>query len=165
VNPGVDGIIATADDVITVTPNVVQPGDPETWGVGARIGVAGFTFGGSYAENSTGNVNGNGDSEGWSLGVTYDLAGPWTVGFDTYQGETDGTLTVATGVRTKAEYEAYQIGAERELGAGVAWRIYAIQSETSLSTNAVGGFTGAPANVSKYSLKSTTVGTGIRLNF
>jgi len=156
-NAGPDGIPGTADDV--VRPAVTQPGDPETWAVGARIGVAGFTFGGSYAENTTGAAFGIGDNEGWSLGVTYDLAGPWTVGFDTYQGEaTVATIASGAGANVKDEYEAYQVGAERELGNGVAWRIYAIQSETSRSTS---------ANVipNKFSAESTTVGTGIRLNF
>ena len=161
---GPDGILGTADDV--VTPAVTQPGDPETWGVGARIGVAGFTFGGSYAENETGAQFGIGDNEGWSLGVTYDLAGPWTVGFDTYQGEATVATIASAGFNTTDEYEAYQIGAERDLGAGVAWRIYAIQSETSRSTNNPAGLlAGSTFPVQKTSVESTTIGTGIRLSF
>lgn len=160
VAPGLDGILGTSDDILT--PAITQPGDPETWGVGARIGVAGFTFGGSYTENSSGAAFGVGDSEGWSAGVTYDLAGPWTIGFDTYQGEGKGAFNPATGQRAKSEYEAYQIGAERELGTGVAWRIYAIQSESSLSVNTPNFF--APG-VSKVKVDATTIGTGIRLNF
>lgn len=157
--PGLDGILGTSDDI--VVPAGVQAGDPETWGVGARIGVAGFTFGGSYTENDSGLAFGVGDSEGWSLGMTYDLAGPWTIGFDTYQGEGTGAI-LAPGIRATSEYEAYQIGAERELGNGVAWRIYAIQSESSLSVNAPNAF--APG-VSKLKVESTAIGTGIRLNF
>ncbi|MBU3259455.1 porin [Roseovarius sp. PS-C2] len=153
-NPG--GLPGTA----IFTPAVTQPGDPETWGVGARLGVSGWTFGGSYAENDSGLANGVGDTEGWSLGVTYDLAGPWTIGFDTYQGE--GTAAAAGFVKATDEYEAYQLGAERELGNGVAWRIYAIQSETSRSVNVPNAF--APG-VSKLKVESTTIGTGIRLNF
>ncbi len=160
VTPGLDGIPGTSDDI--VTPAATQPGDPETWGVGARIGVAGFTFGGSYTENDSGAAFGVGDSEGWSLGMTYDLAGPWTIGFDTYQGEGKGAFNPATGQRAKSEYQAYQIGAERELGNGVAWRIYAIQSESSLSVNTPNFF--APG-VSKMKVESTAIGTGIRLNF
>lgn len=165
-NPG--GLPSTA----VWQPTLLQQDDPETWAIGANIGVAGFTFGGSYAESDAGNVvliggtpvaDGVGDSEGWSLGVTYDLAGPWTVGFDTYQGEAVAFGTnPLTGVAVKDEYEAYQIGAERELGAGVAWRIYAIQSETSRTSNQLNAY--APG-VSKLTAKSTTVGTGIRLNF
>jgi len=160
VGAGADGVLGTADDVLT--PAVTQPGDPETWAIGGRLGVAGFTFGGSYAENTTGAAFGIGDNEGWSLGVTYDLAGPWTVGFDTYQGEATVSTIASAGVNVKDEYQAYQIGAERELGTGVAWRIYAIQSETSRTSSALNAY--APG-VSKLTAESTAVGTGIRLNF
>lgn len=152
VAPGLDGVVGTSDDILT--PAVIQPGDPETWAVGAQFSTAGFTFGGSYAENTTGALFGVGDTEGWSLGVTYDMAGPWRVGFDTYQGERQGVL-FAKGTREKSEYVAYQLGAERSLGNGVAWRIYAIQSETSSAT---------PGTI-KQTTESTTVGTGIRLTF
>ncbi|HKL06231.1 MAG TPA: porin, partial [Roseovarius sp.] len=159
-NPaGPDGVLGTADDI-------TQAGDPETWAIGARVGVAGFTFGGSYAENDSGAQFGVGDTEGWSLGVTYDLAGPWTVGFDTYQGEATVSTIASAGVNVKDEYQAYQIGAERELGTGVAWRIYAIQSETSrTTTNPAGLLAGSTFPVQKTSAESTAVGTGIRLNF
>lgn len=150
--PGLDGVVGTSDDILT--PAVIQPGDPETWAVGAQFSTAGFTFGGSYAENTTGAQFGVGDTEGFSLGVTYDMAGPWRVGFDTYQGERQGVL-FANGTREKSEYVAYQLGAERSLGNGVAWRIYAIQSETSSAT---------PGTI-KQTTESTTVGTGIRLTF
>ncbi|NHQ75980.1 porin [Roseovarius gahaiensis] len=161
VNNGPDGIADTSDDVYSV--NATQPGDPETWAVGGRMAVAGFTFGGSYAENETGAQFGIGDNEGWSLGATYDLAGPWTVGFDTYQGEaTVANIASGAAANVKDEYEAYQIGAERELGAGVAWRIYAIQSETSRKSGALNAF---GTGVSKLKVESTAVGTGIRLNF
>ena len=152
IGAGLDGVVGTADDILT--PALVQPGDPETWAVGAQFSTAGFTFGGSYAENTTGALFGVGDTEGFSLGVTYDIAGPWRVGFDTYQGERQGVL-FANGTREKSEYVAYQIGAERSLGNGVAWRIYAIDSETSSAT---------PGTI-KQTTKSTTVGTGIRLTF
>lgn len=151
VAPGFDGVVGTSDDILT--PAVIQPGDPETWAVGAQFSTAGFTFGGSYAENTTGAQFGVGDTEGWSLGVTYDMAGPWKVGFDTYQGERKGALA-ALG-RETSEYVAYQIGAERKLGNGVAWRVYAIQSETSSAT---------PGTITQTT-ESTTVGTGIKLSF
>ncbi|MDZ7708714.1 MAG: porin [Roseovarius sp.] len=54
--------------------------------MGGTVGVAGFTVGATYAENDNDMV-GPGDQEGWSLGASYDLKGPWTVGLSTYQGE------------------------------------------------------------------------------
>ena len=163
-NPG--GLPSTA----VFAPTAIQQDDPETWGVGAQIAVAGFTFGGAYAENDAGTVvagpggapfaNGVGDSEGWHLGMTYDMGNGWTIGLDGFNGEQS---VVNTGVlKLKDEYQAYQIGAERSLGAGVAWRVYAIQSELSTSANAPNFF--APG-VSKLKTESTTIGTGITMSF
>ncbi|MFU8836123.1 MAG: porin, partial [Roseovarius sp.] len=47
---------------------------------------------------------------------------PWTVAFDTFQGETKGPFG-------DEEYEAYQLGARRTLGKGVAWQVYAVYAE------------------------------------
>ncbi len=158
-NPG--GLPSTA----IFAPAAIQQDDPETWGVGAQIGVAGFTFGGAYAENDAGTVvagpggapfaNGVGDSEGWHLGMTYDMGNGWTIGLDGFNGEQ--TVANTGAVKVTDEYQAYQIGAERSLGAGVAWRIYAIQSELSTKSSAPG--------VVKLKTESTAIGTGITMSF
>ncbi|SLN51129.1 hypothetical protein ROG8370_02276 [Roseovarius gaetbuli] len=135
----------------TADTNAVGVSDPEVWALGAVIGVSGFQFGGSYAENDNGGAGGVGDQEGWSLGATYDIAGPWSVGFDTYQGE----VTTALG-GGKAEYEAYQLVGNRSLGAGVSWSVYAAYAEGT--TNAAD-----PMGVSK--VDGTVVGTSINLSF
>ncbi|MEB8387015.1 porin [Rhodobacteraceae bacterium KMM 6894] len=122
--------------------------DPETWGVGAQFGFADFTVGGSYAVNDNGVAGGAGDSEGWSLGVTYDMAGPWSFEAQTYQGSTDIGAT-------DADYEAYQIGASRDLGPGVSWDIYAAQ------VNADDGVPG----VAGLDVDGFVIGTGINLSF
>ncbi len=101
--------------------------DPTTWGIGASIGFNGFTIGGSYTDsdndgNGAPGINGLFDQEGWALGVSYDIPGPWTVALDTYQ----GTYDQAGG---DIEYEAYQLGARRSLGKGVAWQIYGVYAE------------------------------------
>ncbi|WP_294609112.1 porin [uncultured Roseovarius sp.] len=131
--------------------NVVGISDPEVWALGAVIGVSGFEFGGSYAENDNGGAGGVGDQEGWSLGATYDIAGPWAVGLDTYQGE----VTTAVG-GGKAEYEAYQLVGSRSLGAGVTWAVYAAYAEGT--TNAAD-----PLGVTK--IDGTMIGTSINLSF
>ncbi|WP_113912473.1 porin [Roseovarius dicentrarchi] len=136
--------------------------DPETWGIGAQIGFGAFTIGGSYSENDNGSVGGRGavggiaagtdygnDSTGWNLGMTYDIAGPWAVEFVTYQGETK-----ATGGGT-ADYEAYRIGASRDLGPGVDWDIYVAQ------VDADNGQVGA----ARRTIDGTVIGTGINLSF
>ncbi len=113
---------------------VLGVSDPETWAVGATVGYAGFTFGGTYADNDNGGDNttgslarglGGSDSRGWSFGGNYDLPGPWSVGAETYQGESKS----GPGAK-KDKYEAYKIGATRSLGAGVSWDVYAVYAQS-----------------------------------
>jgi hypothetical protein len=123
--------------------------DPETWGVGAQVGFGAFTVGAAYAENDNGIPGGAGDSEGWSLGATYDMAGPWAFGVETYQGKTD------VGGGANSDYQAYSIGASRDLGPGVDWDIYVMH------VKADNGLAGAAA----LDGKGTVFGTGINLSF
>ena len=152
--PGPDGIFGNVDDVpvydagTPATLAVPALGDPETWGVGAQVGFADFTVGASYSSNDNGGVAGAGDSEGWSLGMTYDIAGPWAVEALTYQGEVD------TGA-FNADYQAYRIGASRDLGPGVSWDVYVVQ------VNANNG----EAGVNRRKVDGTVIGTGINLSF
>ena len=121
------------------------------------IGFNGWVIGGGYGENDNGGLRAF-DSEGWSLGVTYDIAGPWSVGFDTYQGEYKG-IGAASG--DTAEYEAYQLVGSRSLGAGVTWAVYAAYVEGSVNAN-LGGTFGANANTET---EGTVIGTSINLSF
>lgn len=131
--------------------------DPETWGLGATIGFNGWAFGGSYSENDNGGLLP--DEEGWAFGITYDLEGPWKFGIDTYQGEYSGT-GAASG--DKAEFEAYQIIGNRELGEGVSWAIYAVYAEGSVNGNVGGTFAPGTANTE---VEGTLIGTSINLTF
>lgn len=126
-------------------PTAFVGSDPETWGVGMQVGFGDFTVGGHWAENDNGVAAGTGDSEGWSFGVTYDAAGPWAFEALTFQGSVD------TGGGVDADYEAYRIGASRDLGPGVSWDIYAVQVDAD---------NGGAANVD-----GTVIGTGINLSF
>jgi len=129
--------------------NVAGMDDPETWGVGASMGVSGWTFGGSYAENDNGGFMP--DEEGWSLGVAYDIPGPWEVGLETYQGEwTQGGA--------KAEYKAYQLAASRTLGKGVLWTVYAVYAEGTADAVVTGDLTDTE-------VEGTLIGTSISLSF
>lgn len=139
----------------TANSEIVGTSDPEVWGIGATIGVAGFAFGGSYSENDNGNIIP--DEEGWALGATYDLAGPWKIGIDTYQGEWTGT---GAGAGDKAEFEAYQIIGNRELGPGVSWAIYAVYAEGTVNGDPGGTFGNANTSV-----EGTLIGTSINLTF
>ncbi|WP_297774598.1 porin [uncultured Roseovarius sp.] len=106
--------------------NVAGRSDPETWGLGASFSVSGFTFGASYAENENGFAGGVGDQEGYSIGASYDIAGPWTVGLEGYVGEVTNA-----GAAPTSDYEAYKLGASRSLGAGVSWDVYYFHQESN----------------------------------
>lgn len=130
-----------------VTPST-RSSNPETWGVGAQLGFGDFTVGGSYTENNDGR-SGPGSSEGWSLGATYDAPGPWAFEAQTYQGKYNG------GAASREKYEAYQIGASRDMGPGVSWDVYVAH------VKADNGDTGAD----RTDIKGTVLGTGINLSF
>lgn len=147
--PGPDGLNGTADDISLTTPGAVGAGDQETWGLGATVGFGGFTVGGGYAENDAGAVGGVGDQEGWSFGATFDAPGPWSFEALTYQGEFKGTGTGGA----DEDYEAYQIGAARDLGPGVSWNIYAVWAE------------GDDKGAAGTEVEGTVIGTAINLSF
>lgn len=124
--------------------------DPDTWGVGASVGFSGFTIGGSYTENDNGLAGGFNDQSGWSLGVSYDAAGPWAFSLETYQGDFDNTGAAGG----DEEYAAYALAASRDLGPGVNWDIYVIYAEGQ--DDGVGG---------AGEVDGTVIGTAINLSF
>ena len=122
-------------------------GDPETWGLGGSVSVSGFTFGVGYAENDQDLAGNVGDQKGLSVGVAYDLAGPWTVGLEGYFGEVDNGPGV-----DEDEYDAIKLAASRSLGAGVSWDVYYFRQETK------NGATGAE-------IEGDVIATAINLSF
>jgi len=121
--------------------------DPETWGIGGSVSVSGFTFGVGYTENDTDAAGNVGDQQGLSVGVAYDLAGPWTVGLEGYFGEVDNGPGVS-----EDEYDAVKLAASRSLGAGVSWDVYYVYAESK------NGATGAE-------IEGNLVATAINLRF
>ena len=121
-------------------------GDPTTWAIGGTLGFGAFTIGATYAENDSDNPGSIGDQEGYSIGATYDLVGPWSIGAETYQGERDNGPGV-----TSSDFEAYKVAASRDLGAGVSWDVYYFYQETN---NALGG-----------SIEGNVIATAINLSF
>ena len=137
-------------------------GDPTTWGIGGRLGANGFLVGASYTENDNGFSGGRLDQKGWSLGVTYDIAGPWSVEALTYQGEVDNGSGLPD-----SEYEAYRVGAARDLGPGVKWEIFYIYSDTNNGAAVAGAL--APDEdtyaLTNPSIDGGMIGTGLSLSF
>ena len=123
----------------------VDNGTVQVWQVGANVGFGGFSIGGSYGDNDNNNgAAGVGlDQTGWSLGVSYDTAGPWSFSAETYQGTYQ-----APG--PNLDYSAYAVAASRQIGPGVDWDLYVIYAEA----------TGPGPDVD-----GTIVGTAINLSF
>lgn len=144
VDVNVGGRYGTADSAVAGT------SDPTVWNLGGTLGYAGFTFGGGYGENRNGGLR-EFDSNGWSLGATYDIAGPWSVGLDTYQGEYKG----GNGTNDKADYEAYQLVASRSLGSGVTWAVYGVYTQGTVNSDLGGTFGNANSEVEAYVLATS----------
>lgn len=125
----------------------IDGGDPTTWGIGAQVGFGAFAVGGSYTENSTDLPGGFGDQQGWSLGVTYDLVGPWALEAGTYQG------TVENGsFASDSDLEHYKIGAAMSLAPGVQWNVFYLHSRSE-------------DKLEGERVKGDVIGTGIALSF
>jgi len=145
--PAVAAVPASPGNPGTAAIAAAPGGDPETWGLGGSVSVSGFTFGVGYAENDQ-DVAGNvGDQKGLSVGVAYDIAGPWTVGLEGYFGEVDNGPGFG-----EDEYDAIKLAASRSLGAGVSWDVYYFHQETK------NGVTGAE-------IEGDVVATAINLSF
>jgi len=93
--------------------------DEEDWALGASVGFAGFTVGGSYSEKETGgtvNAANNAiaeDRDDWGVGATYGT-GPWTFGLEYAEANRD-----AVGGAGEIDTSAYIGGVGYSLGGGV----------------------------------------------
>ena len=131
--------------------------DPEAWGLGAQVGFGAFTFGGSYSENDNGLAGGALDEEGYTLGMTYDLAGPWSAGIEYFHGE--GSHGSGNG---KDEVDFVKIAASRNMGPGVAWDIALNYTEIDAADASTGGLMNGSNGTD---IEATTLSTAIRLSF
>lgn len=86
-NVTLSGLLTTGDSEAEYTPGVVFQ-DFTAWGLGAQVGYAGFTFGGSYydAGDFLALVGQNEDQNTWSIGATYEF-GKAGVGISYVQGQ------------------------------------------------------------------------------
>lgn len=87
--------------------------DQDQWGLGAQLGFAGFTFGGSYKEDNMGTSGSNTDRSDYSLGLTYST-GPWTVGGAYVHAEVEAGAGLG-----EDEVDGVQLGGQYALGPGI----------------------------------------------
>lgn len=86
--------------------------DNQEWQIGANLGFAGFTVGGSYGVNNNG-LAGSNDSTGYDLGVSYET-GPWGVSIAWFHGEFE-----FVGSSQDDESDLFELGASYALGPGI----------------------------------------------
>ena len=145
--------------------------NPRETGFGAQVGFGAFTVGGAYSDSERGRADKS--SSGWSLGMAYDMDGPWEFGIETYQGKFDDG----------DKQGISKIAASRTLGPGVVWDLYALtasstQTQGTLNVGyeaavalapgveAEGGSPGRNLHSSgKIDVDGTLFGTSIKLKF
>ena len=96
------------------------PEDIEQFSAGANIGFAGFTIGGSYANETSGRTSVSGgniistEGESYDIGVSYST-GPWSFGVAYIHGEVEGAI----GTPGEDEMDAASVGIEYAVAPGV----------------------------------------------
>ena len=86
--------------------------DRNQWQVGANVGFAGFTIGGSYGVDDNG-LAGSFEDTGYDLGVSYET-GPWGVSIAWFHSEQE-----FAGVSQDDELDLMELGASYALGPGI----------------------------------------------
>ena len=116
--------------------------NPEIWGAGANVSVAGFTVGGSFAEQNNAGVA---DGQSYDVGVSYST-GPWAMSLVYQYGTSadDEQANAALAVPAGSDEELQQIvaGLTYELAQGVAvggFAAYVDFDEDVADSGAAGG--------------------------
>jgi predicted porin len=124
--------------------------DPDIWSAGLNLGFAGFTIGGSYAEQNDAGVV---DGEAYDAGISYET-GPWGVSF-TYQ---HGENVDDENPLTDEELDQFLVGVAYKLAKGVDLNAYGayVEFDEELSDAGVGNGDDIDAFV---------IGTGIKISF
>lgn len=111
---------AQAPDSAKAVPTIDDYG---AYSMGLQLSYAGFTVGGSYANEYSGWYDGgvgSTEGEGWDVGVTYGI-GPWTFGATYFAGEVSGVIPGMgiAGAESTNYLDTATIGATYALGPGI----------------------------------------------
>jgi len=146
--------------------------DPQVWSAGLNLGMAGFTIGGSYAEQ-TGASSARMNGEAYDVGVSYET-GPWGVSFTYFHGENqgngDGTedfvLDPETGLIDGPtfvaesgydEVDQYLAGLNYNMAKGVKLGAYVAYVDFEDASPGVGG--------TRDDVDGFIIGTGVKISF
>ena len=126
--------------------------DPMVLGFGANLGYAGFTVGGSWAEQ---NDAGAADGTAWDAGISYET-GPWGFSFTYFRGENVDNENVALGA--DEELQQFLLGVNYKLAQGVDLGAFGAYVDFDEDLNDVGEAGGNDVD-------GFIVGTGIKISF
>ncbi|MBY8976400.1 porin [Rhodobacteraceae bacterium NNCM2] len=131
--------------------------NPTVFGGGANFGYAGFTIGGSWAEqnNSIGSLQ---DGNAWDAGISYET-GPWGFSFTYFKGENVDNESVFNGnaFGNDETLAQYLLGVNYKLAKGVSLGAYGAYVDFEEETGDAGG--------SGDDVDGFIIGTGIKITF
>jgi predicted porin len=140
--------------------------NPDIWSAGLNLGFAGFTVGGSYAEqNDAGNSNG----ESYDVGISYET-GPWGFSVTWFHGENqggqsfddngDGILDPGDSFETgEEELDQYLVGVNYKLAKGVSLGAFGAYLDFDDASDDGSG------ESTDGSIDGWVIGTGIKVSF
>ncbi len=136
--------------------NAPAGSNPDIWAAGINLGFAGFTIGGSYAEQNDAGVQ---DGQSWDAGVSY-YTGPWGFSFTYFHGENvDDDCGVLCLGNNDEEVDQYLIGASYALAEGVDLNAFGAYVDFEGAALTSGGTT------DKTEIDGWILGTGIKISF
>jgi hypothetical protein len=124
--------------------------DPEIWSAGINLGYAGFTIGGSFAEQ---NDAGTEDGQAYDVGISYET-GPWGFSATWHHGENVDDENPGR----DEELDQFLLGAAYKIGKGVTANGYAAYVDFDEDVSDGGGGNGDD-------LDAFVIGTGIVIKF
>ena len=136
--------------------NAAAGSDPDVWGVGLNLGFAGFTIGGSYAEQNDGGLT---DGEAYDAGISY-VTGPWGFSLTYFHGENvDNDCGALCLGNNDEEVDQYLVGVNYDLAKGVALGAYGAYVDFEGATLTSGG------TADSTEIDGWVIGTGIKVSF
>lgn len=129
--------------------------NPQIWSAGLNIGFAGFTLGGSFAEQ---NNAGTDDGTAFDVGVSYET-GPWSFSFTYFRGENVDDEPGQVGVLGADEtLQQFVVGANYALAKGVDLNAFGAYLDFDEDVGDFGG-------VSDDDIDGFVIGTAIAVSF
>jgi outer membrane protein OmpU len=139
--------------------------NPQIWSAGLNLGYAGFTVGGSFAEQNNSVAD---DGTGWDAGIAYET-GPWGISFTYFDGENVDDENFFLGA--DEELKQYLLGVNYTMAKGVALNAFGAYADfdedigDTADTDGDGIGDTFGVNPGGDDVDGWVVGTGIKISF